>query len=62
MASTCNSNQLKQQIEQMRIKMIEIATVKGFTSDESIHISRELDKLLNMYQELEEKEQSKLIK
>ncbi|MRG85590.1 Spo0E family sporulation regulatory protein-aspartic acid phosphatase [Salinibacillus xinjiangensis] len=41
---------LKREIELVRSKMIEVASVNGFTSKESIQISRKLDTLLNMYQ------------
>ncbi|WP_017471728.1 aspartyl-phosphate phosphatase Spo0E family protein [Amphibacillus jilinensis] len=39
-------------IEHLRNSMIEIAIEKGFSSRESIAISRELDKLLNEYEQI----------
>lgn len=36
-------------IECLRKKMIKVVSMKGYTSDESILISRELDALLNKY-------------
>ncbi|WP_323741854.1 aspartyl-phosphate phosphatase Spo0E family protein [Salinibacillus xinjiangensis] len=50
MASTNDMLKLKREIELVRSKMIEVASVNGFTSKESIQISRKLDTLLNMYQ------------
>ncbi|MRH41865.1 Spo0E family sporulation regulatory protein-aspartic acid phosphatase [Aquibacillus halophilus] len=44
-----NLNNLLQRIEFLRRKMTEVALEKGFTSLESIYISQELDKLLNVY-------------
>lgn len=47
----CNATQqLTERIEQLRKRMINVATVKGFTSNESLHLSRELDYLLNKYE------------
>lgn len=40
---------LLERIEFLRNKMTEVAFKKGFTSKESIIISQELDKLLNLY-------------
>lgn len=40
---------LLDRIEFLRNKMTEVAFKKGFTSKESIIISQELDKLLNLY-------------
>ncbi|WP_226034554.1 aspartyl-phosphate phosphatase Spo0E family protein [Aquibacillus saliphilus] len=37
-------------IEFLRNKMTEVALQKGFTSPESITLSQELDKLLNLYE------------
>ncbi|WP_112180697.1 MULTISPECIES: aspartyl-phosphate phosphatase Spo0E family protein [Paraliobacillus] len=43
------------QIEMLRKRMIEIAILEGFTSEESLLLSRELDRLLNQYEESKEK-------
>ncbi|MFC4556931.1 Spo0E family sporulation regulatory protein-aspartic acid phosphatase [Virgibacillus kekensis] len=43
---------LEKRIELLRNKMAEVALEKGFTSNESISISQELDKLLNLYEEI----------
>lgn len=40
------------QIEHLRKKMTEIAMNKGFTDIESITLSQELDRLLNVYDNL----------
>ncbi|GEL76055.1 aspartyl-phosphate phosphatase Spo0E family protein [Tenuibacillus multivorans] len=45
-------NQLQKEIEQLRIKMVKTANKHGYTSQESIRISQELDYLLNVYQSL----------
>lgn len=42
---------LEKRIELLRNKMTEVALEKGFTSIESISISQELDRLLNLYEE-----------
>ncbi|CQR47854.1 Spo0E like sporulation regulatory protein [Paraliobacillus sp. PM-2] len=41
---------LLSQIELIRKSMVEIALSQGFTSKESIHLSQELDNLLNQYE------------
>ncbi|WP_377344741.1 Spo0E family sporulation regulatory protein-aspartic acid phosphatase [Pontibacillus salicampi] len=57
MANTImTSHQLAERIESLRNRMIKVATVKGFTSEESLAISRELDYLLNKY-DLQQREQ-----
>jgi stage 0 sporulation regulatory protein len=43
-------------IEFLRNKMTEVAMNKGFTNSESVHISQELDKLLNLYDEVKSKQ------
>lgn len=43
------SDKLLDRIEFLRNKMTEVAFKKGFTSQESIIISQELDQLLNQY-------------
>lgn len=40
---------LLSRIEVLRNKMTEVAWDKGFTSEESLHVSQELDELLNVY-------------
>ncbi|WP_188454565.1 aspartyl-phosphate phosphatase Spo0E family protein [Virgibacillus oceani] len=45
----CATEKLLERIEFLRNKMTEIALDKGFTSAESINISQELDRLLNLY-------------
>ncbi|KGX91586.1 hypothetical protein N781_03600 [Pontibacillus halophilus JSM 076056 = DSM 19796] len=42
--------QVRDRIERLRREMIQIATVKGLTSMESLAISKELDDLLNLYE------------
>ncbi|UCZ55251.1 aspartyl-phosphate phosphatase Spo0E family protein [Bacillus shivajii] len=46
---------LKKQMETKRSMMIEAATKKGFTSDETVQYSQELDQLMNLYRRLTEK-------
>ncbi|WP_256860537.1 aspartyl-phosphate phosphatase Spo0E family protein [Paraliobacillus ryukyuensis] len=46
----CYGYNLLSKIEILRHKMIEIALIKGFTSQESINLSKELDELLNQYE------------
>jgi stage 0 sporulation regulatory protein len=41
-----------QEIEHLRNQMIEIVKKKGLTSKEALQISRNLDKLLNEYQQI----------
>lgn len=43
-------------IEFLRNKMTEVAMNKGFTNSESVYISQELDKLLNLYDEVKNKQ------
>lgn len=43
-------------IETLRNKMIVIASDKGLTSKESITISQELDRLLNLYDHMKDHE------
>ncbi|MGJ9458600.1 Spo0E family sporulation regulatory protein-aspartic acid phosphatase [Oceanobacillus sp. CF4.6] len=45
-------------IEFLRKKMTEVAMEKGFTNIESVHISQELDLLLNLYEEVKGKSKS----
>lgn len=44
------TQQLIKRIELLRKRMINVATVKGLTSPESLQISQELDHLLNKYE------------
>ncbi|WP_087973503.1 aspartyl-phosphate phosphatase Spo0E family protein [Oceanobacillus rekensis] len=44
-------------IEFLRNKMIEVAMNKGFTYSESVHISQEIDELLNLYDEVKSKQE-----
>lgn len=53
------TEKLLERIEFLRNKMAEIALVKGFTSYESITISQELDKLLNLYDQVKYGKRSK---
>ncbi|WP_179298733.1 aspartyl-phosphate phosphatase Spo0E family protein [Evansella halocellulosilytica] len=46
---------LKKQMETKRSMMIEAAKRKGFTSDETVQYSQELDQLMNLYRRLTEK-------
>ncbi|GGB53469.1 Spo0E family sporulation regulatory protein-aspartic acid phosphatase [Virgibacillus dakarensis] len=50
---------LLERIEFLRKKMTEVAMTKGFTSMESITTSQELDKLLNLYEQIKQKEKVK---
>ncbi|GGM20086.1 hypothetical protein GCM10011351_02410 [Paraliobacillus quinghaiensis] len=43
------------QIETLRKKMIEVTVEKGFTSQESIELSQQLDRLLNDYEKNRDK-------
>lgn len=45
-----NPADLLNRIESLRRNMIEVANEKGFSSNESIEISRKLDNLLNQYE------------
>ncbi|GAA4071226.1 MAG TPA: aspartyl-phosphate phosphatase Spo0E family protein [Bacilli bacterium] len=47
-----NVADLLNRIESLRRSMIEVAIDKGFSSNESIEISRELDNLLNQYEKV----------
>lgn len=46
----CAIDQLLKRIEFLRNKMTVVAMEKGFTDYESIAISQELDRLLNLYE------------
>lgn len=45
----CLNDILLKEIEKLRDKMIEVVFDKGMTSKESLKISQELDRLLNIY-------------
>ena len=45
-----NAADLLSRIESLRRSMIEVANEKGFSSNESIEVSSELDNLLNQYE------------
>ncbi|MDX8044861.1 aspartyl-phosphate phosphatase Spo0E family protein [Gracilibacillus sp. S3-1-1] len=42
-------------IETLRKEMTDVALEKGMTSEESLHISQELDELLNHYEHYKQK-------
>lgn len=46
-------NNVLDRIEFLRNEMTKVALKKGFTSKESIVISQELDKLLNLYDQVQ---------
>lgn len=50
------ANNLLEKIEILRKQMTVIALDKGFTSKESVTVSQELDRLLNLYNHMKEKE------
>ncbi|AIF43921.1 aspartyl-phosphate phosphatase Spo0E family protein [Virgibacillus sp. SK37] len=50
-----NTHTLLKRIEFLRHKMTEVALEKGFTHTDSVAISQELDHLLNLYNEIEQK-------
>ncbi|MBP2077934.1 aspartyl-phosphate phosphatase Spo0E family protein [Oceanobacillus polygoni] len=41
-------------IEFLRKKMTDVALQKGFTDNESVYISQELDRLLNLYEKVKQ--------
>ncbi|MCP8616022.1 Spo0E family sporulation regulatory protein-aspartic acid phosphatase [Salirhabdus salicampi] len=53
MASSQSLESLLIEIELLRRQLMEVATKKGFSNDESVQMSQELDQLLNRYQLLE---------
>ncbi|MBU5266487.1 aspartyl-phosphate phosphatase Spo0E family protein [Virgibacillus proomii] len=55
---TTTDNLLKR-IEFLRNKMTMVALEKGFTNLESIKISQELDRLLNLYENIKQHETKK---
>ncbi|MFB4169510.1 Spo0E family sporulation regulatory protein-aspartic acid phosphatase [Virgibacillus sp. JSM 102003] len=48
----CTTEKLLERIEFLRNKMTDVAFEKGFTSVESINISQELDRLLNLFDDV----------
>lgn len=55
MSSLKQLTNLQKEIEQLRSKMVDIATIYGYTSEECIKVSQELDGVLNKYQFLKKK-------
>ncbi|MBP1968270.1 stage 0 sporulation regulatory protein [Virgibacillus natechei] len=53
------SDKLLKQIEFLRQQMTSVALEKGFTDIESIEISQELDRLLNIYETMKDNETMK---
>ncbi|WP_373895862.1 Spo0E family sporulation regulatory protein-aspartic acid phosphatase [Virgibacillus natechei] len=49
-------HKLLKRIELLRQQMTEVATEKGFTHIDSIELSQELDKLLNLYETIKQNE------
>ncbi|TFJ94486.1 aspartyl-phosphate phosphatase Spo0E family protein [Lentibacillus salicampi] len=58
----CAADKLLKRIEYLRNKMTDVAMEKGFTSPESIAISQELDRLLNLYQSMKQTNNRKKVK
>ncbi|RKQ37329.1 aspartyl-phosphate phosphatase Spo0E family protein [Oceanobacillus halophilus] len=50
-----SSHNLLIKIEYLRKKMTKVALSKGYTDLESVAISQELDRLLNLYEKTKEK-------
>ncbi|SDQ65317.1 Spo0E like sporulation regulatory protein [Virgibacillus subterraneus] len=57
----CTTEKLLERIEFLRNKMTDVALKKGFTSIESITISQELDRLLNLFDDVKQTEHQKSI-
>lgn len=53
-------NELEKKIELLRKEMVNIATEKGYTSEESIKLSQQLDDLISEYIDLKQKEKRML--
>ncbi|WP_164217897.1 aspartyl-phosphate phosphatase Spo0E family protein [Virgibacillus sp. YIM 98842] len=51
----CAIDQVLQRIEFLRNKMTSVAMEKGLNDFESIAISQELDRLLNLYEDMKQK-------
>ncbi|HLR80161.1 MAG TPA: aspartyl-phosphate phosphatase Spo0E family protein [Bacillota bacterium] len=58
----CATDKLLKRIEYLRNKMTDVAMEKGFTSPESITLSQELDKLLNLYESMKQTNNRKKVK
>ncbi|SHM88991.1 aspartyl-phosphate phosphatase Spo0E family protein [Gracilibacillus kekensis] len=54
-----NSVKLISKIEKLRKEMTDVALKKGITSKESLHISQELDELLNDYEQYKQQTNDK---
>ncbi|MUK90243.1 Spo0E family sporulation regulatory protein-aspartic acid phosphatase [Ornithinibacillus sp. L9] len=54
-----DTDKLLTQIETLRNQMTEVALSKGITSLESITLSQELDRLLNIYNEIKTNDKEK---
>lgn len=50
----CATDKLLERIEFLRHKMTDVAMKEGFTSVNSITISQELDRLLNLFNEVKQ--------
>ncbi|MBC5635799.1 MULTISPECIES: aspartyl-phosphate phosphatase Spo0E family protein [Ornithinibacillus] len=48
----CETDKLLKEIEKLRNKMSSVALTQGITSLESIALSQELDRLLNIYEKV----------
>ncbi|EQB36589.1 MULTISPECIES: aspartyl-phosphate phosphatase Spo0E family protein [Virgibacillus] len=55
------TDHLLKRIEFLRNKMTEVALEKGFTNFESVAISQELDRLLNLYESIKHLEKHEKI-
>jgi hypothetical protein len=42
------NNDLRERIEKLRTKMISVGMSEGFTSDETVKLSKKLDHLINL--------------
>lgn len=48
---TCQRKSLLEKIEETRNQMMRLALKNGFTCDKTLQVSKQLDELLNRYQE-----------
>ncbi|WP_345241376.1 aspartyl-phosphate phosphatase Spo0E family protein [Pontibacillus salipaludis] len=48
-ACILTKSQLQERIERLRNRMIVVAETQGFTCEESLRLSQQLDELLNQY-------------
>ncbi|GGD29791.1 aspartyl-phosphate phosphatase Spo0E family protein [Pontibacillus salipaludis] len=51
-ACILTKSQLQERIERLRNRMIVVAETQGFTCEESLRLSQQLDELLNQYDQL----------